>query len=73
MFLQQGLVLIQTISESLYFDALLPFARRLGGIEDTIRVMLRACAAWPLSVALDFPFSASDAGECGPSRSVDRR
>lgn len=34
----------------------------LGGVEDTVDLVLDASAAWPLPVALDFPASASNTG-----------
>jgi len=50
MFLQQSLVLSQTISKSLNLDTLLSFARWLRGVEDTFRAVFRTRATRSLPV-----------------------
>jgi len=65
LFLKESLILFQPISQYFDFDALVSLFRRLHGVEDAFDIALDTTSTWPLPVALDLPFSASDAGESG--------
>jgi hypothetical protein len=73
MLLKYILILIQAISKKLDLDSLVLLAWRLRGVEDAIRIVLRASAAWPFSVAFDFSLRTTDAGKCDSGGNTRRR